>query len=690
MLATSIGAPRVAGARAPAPGSITIESIIGSPSGTFTQGDGDSRQPSATTDGRFVAFESDAANLVANDNNASTDVFLRDNLTNAITRVSAKLANGHETNDDSYDATIAADGSRVAYVSNADGITADDHNGGGDAYVYNVAAHTTVRASVASNYPGGNLDGNEDGIDYTTQAAISADGNWVAFTTDNGLSIADGNDDNDVYMRDLVHNTTIRLSGSRTGDPNGGGGSAAAPSSDGCETAFVSSATDLIAGDTNNQPDVYVYDRCGRSKVTTSTQKRVRVSVSPAGNQANGPSASPAISANGRYVVFASQATNLVSPTVTGGFWQIYLHDRDADGNGVFDEPGPGKTSTTLISSIGGAPANADATAPAISADGCVVAFGSAAANLNAAGVRQIFTVDRCHGNALQTITLGTGGATPNGPSDHPTFTGDGDQVMFDSDAQNLIANDTNGGLPATDVFSSLWRADTHAPLLSSSLVMIPSTSSVWILDTGSDNFKPSWSVWDPSGVTTYTIDLARYFWNQAGVGTAYTHFYSNTSASTGAFNASVSGTTYCMRVSSATDGSGNTATGAGPPACRSLPLKSTQLTYSSGWTQYSPSGAYAGVAYRTTAQGATTTRTYVAADRIAIVVTTCPTCGAVDVKLGGSLLKHVSLVSPTTVSPVVIPVATWSTLHSGTLTMTVTSSSLPVVVQGVGVYQDH
>ena len=139
--ATSI-TPASAGRRTT--GSIAIESIVGSPSGAFTQGNGDSRAPSASTDGRYVAFESDATNLVPNDTNDSTDVFLRDNLTLAITRVSALLANGKQTNDDSYDATISADGSKVAYVSNADGITPDDHNGGGDAYVYNVHAHTVV------------------------------------------------------------------------------------------------------------------------------------------------------------------------------------------------------------------------------------------------------------------------------------------------------------------------------------------------------------------------------------------------------------------------------------------------------------------------------------------------------------------------------------------------------------------
>ena len=83
-------------------------------------------------------------------------------------------------------------------------------------------------------------------------------------------------------------------------------------------------------------------------------------------------------------------------------------------------------------------------------------------------------------------------------------------------------------------------------------------------------------------------------------------------------------------------------------------------------------------------------TRTFVAADRLALVATTCPTCGTADVSLGNTLLAHVNLAAATTQTATAIPLATWSSLHSGTLSLTVTSSGKPVVVQGVGVYQDH
>jgi hypothetical protein len=336
--------------------------------------------------------------------------------------------------------------------------------------------------------------------------------------------------------------------------------------------------------------------------------------------------------------------------------------------------------------------ANSDATQPAISPDGCVIAFVADAPNLGATGggTRQIFTVDRCHGNARKRITMGTGGATPNGPSDAPSFEPDGDQVMFQSDAQNLVPHDTNGGFRATDVFASLWRPDAHAPLLANSMVAIPATSSVWVLNTAANNFQPSWSAWDPSTVASYTVDLARFFWNKAGVGTAYAHFYSDTGAQSGAFSASVPGTTYCLRVSAETDGAHNRATGAGPSTCRALPLVATQLSFSSNWTKENLAGGYGASAYRSTAKGSTMTRPYVAADRLALIATTCPTCGTADVYLGKTLLAHVNLAAATTQTATAVPLATWSSLHSGTLSLTVTSSGKPVVVQGVGVYQDH
>src|SRR6185312_7289520 len=137
--------------------------------------------------------------------------------------------------------------------------------------------------------------------------------------------------------------------------------------------------------------------------------------------------------------------------------------------------------------------------------------------------------------------------------------------------------------------FASLWRADTHAPLLANSSIAIPPTTSVWVLNTNSNNFAPSWRAWDPSGIASYTVDLARFFWNKAGVGTNYSPFYSHTTSSNGTFSGSVPGTTYCLRVASATDGASNTANGAGPVTCRALPLVATQLAYSSGWTKTSP-----------------------------------------------------------------------------------------------------
>ena len=105
----------------------------------------------------------------------------------------------------------------------------------------------------------------------------------------------------------------------------------AAVSADGRYVAFHSRASNLITGDTNDEDDVFVHDHF--AGVT------VRVSVSSAGVAANSDSRDPSISSTGRFVTFRSLASNLVSSD-GNSTWDIFVHDRDADGDGIFDEPG--------------------------------------------------------------------------------------------------------------------------------------------------------------------------------------------------------------------------------------------------------------------------------------------------------------------------------------------------------------
>ena len=162
--------------------------------------------------------------------------------------------------------------------------------------------------------------------------AISDDGRYVAFeSTSSTLVVADANSAADIFLRDLTLQQTRRVSVSSDGVEGNADSSAPALSGDGRVVAFVSSASNLVPADTNGVPDIFVYDR-----VTGRTE---RVSVSSSGAQADGASADPALSADGRYVVFTSSATTLVAgdrnvacdancDNVLENCSDVFLHDR--------------------------------------------------------------------------------------------------------------------------------------------------------------------------------------------------------------------------------------------------------------------------------------------------------------------------------------------------------------------------
>jgi hypothetical protein len=170
-----------------------------------------------------------------------------------------------------------------------------------------------------------------------------------------------------------------------------------------------------------------------------ATAQVVRISVSPAGAEGNGPSTAPAISGDGRFVAFASAATNLVAGD-TNGLPDIFLRDRDTDADGVFDEPGAAAT-TRLNLGPGGVQANGVSSAPAITPDGRFVCFVSKATNLvpgNIAEVLQVFRLDRATGTLI-TISVNDAGVPGDLHSGEPAMSADGDIVAFSSEASSLV-----------------------------------------------------------------------------------------------------------------------------------------------------------------------------------------------------------------------------------------------------------
>ena len=319
-----------------------------------TQGDSDSYIPSISGDGRYVTFLSYATNLVPSDTNASPDVFTHDRVTGITTRVSVAW-DGAQGNGNCAAPSMSADGRYVGFQSGSTNLVMGDVNGKTDVFVHDRLTGATNIMSVAS---GGIIQGNGD----SSNAALSADGRHVAFDSKaTNLVTGDTNGTYDVFVRDRVTETTTRVSVKSGGGQGDDASVIPDVSDDGRYVAFTSYANDLVPGDTNGSTDVFVRD----ALLGTTT----RVSVNSSGWQASGPSGEAAISADGRYVAFGSDAPNLVA-TDTNNKSDTFVHDMTT---GV----------TSIVSlAFDGAQGNDSSSVPAVSADGRYVGFYSVATNL--------------------------------------------------------------------------------------------------------------------------------------------------------------------------------------------------------------------------------------------------------------------------------------------------------------------
>src|SRR4028119_1991642 len=270
------------------------------------QGNSFSYSPSISADGRFVAFSSLASNLVPGDTNNYHDIFVRDTLTNTTTRVSVDSAGnqGNSNNFSNFSSTpsISADGRFVAFPSNSSNLVPGDTNNNNDIFVRDRLTNTTTRVSVDS---AGNQGNGNNFTNFVSTPSISADGRFVAFSSNaSNLVPGDTTNNNDIFVRDRLTNTTTLVSVDSAGNQGNTDSNNPSISADGRFVAFSSDASNIVPGDTNNNNDIFVRDRL--------TNTTTRVSVDSAGNQANTYSTSPSISADGRFVAFASNSSNLV------------------------------------------------------------------------------------------------------------------------------------------------------------------------------------------------------------------------------------------------------------------------------------------------------------------------------------------------------------------------------------------
>jgi Tol biopolymer transport system component len=384
-----------------------------------TQGNEQSINAAISGDGRFVAFVSLASTLVSGDTNGVRDIFVRDRQTGQTSRVSVSSSET-QGNDHSYNLpAISADGRYVAFQSLATNLVSGDTNGFADIFVRDLQSRQTSRVSVSSSNVQGNIESEDP--------AISADGNLVAFTS--GASNLIGVDTNgklDIFVHDQQSGQTKRVSVSSGGVQGNGNSRYPSISADGRFVAFQSDASNLVSGDTNGFADIFVHDR--------QTGQTTRASISSNGIQGNGDSGIPAMSANGRYVAFESLASNMDSGD-TNGTWDVYMRDLQT-----------GQTNLISISSSG-IQGHGRSENPAISADGRFVAFESLSSNLVSGDTnhdRDIFVHDGRTG-LTERLSISSSGYQANDLSLNASISATGNIVAFESYASNLVMGDTNG-----------------------------------------------------------------------------------------------------------------------------------------------------------------------------------------------------------------------------------------------------
>ncbi|MDX3854851.1 S8 family serine peptidase [Streptomyces sp. AK02-01A] len=398
---------------------------------------------------------------------------------------------GKQVNQDAWWPKVSADGSTVVFASFASNLVDGDTNGDLDIFVTDLGTRSTERVSVAS-------DGAE-GNGFSLTPTLGQDGRYIGFSSGaTNLVTGDTNEQTDSFVHDRRTGVTERVSVTSDGKEADGLSSAPSFSADGRFAVFNSDAANLVPGDTNDTTDVFVHDR--------QTGRTDRISQTPGGAGGDGGSREQSISADGRYVAFQSNATNLVAGD-TDGATDVFVHDRQTGTTTLIPGPVPDANNTGPTISADGQVVSfgtdngkiyvydrrtgateqvavaSDGTegddwsfAPSLSTDGHLVAFYSSATNLvpgDTNGMADIFVRDRTAGT-VQRISDGLEGAGGDGTSDLPSISGDGRYVAFESTSANLVADDTNR---RSDIFVHDRVAGPEARFAWSGLSITPDTA---------------------------------------------------------------------------------------------------------------------------------------------------------------------------------------------------------------------
>ena len=378
-------------------------------------GNDDSVGADISGDGRYVAFASDASNLVAGDKNGATDVFVKDLQTGGIVRVSTN-SSGVEANGGSDSPSISADGQYVAFASSATNLVAGGTSGR-QIFVKNLTSGATTL--VSTNSVGA----------YCYTPSISPDGTWVAFVSTAGGTWQ-------VYAKHLSGlGETKLVSADSSGNQGNNTSNSPRISAGGQYVAFSSYSSNLVTGDSNGWEDVFRKD--------LQSGAIIRVSTDSSGTPGNGISESPSISSDGRYVAFWSEASNLVPSDANGATRDIFVKDVQSGSTRLVNTDSSGKQPAAL---------GILSDHPDISDDGRFVAFESFSDKLvpgDANKHTDVFVKDLKTGTTTR-VSLNGSGKQANNECTGAAISGDGRFVAFESFATNLHPGDTTA---SSDVF---------------------------------------------------------------------------------------------------------------------------------------------------------------------------------------------------------------------------------------------
>lgn len=403
------------------------------------QGNNVSSTPIFSTDGTKIAFASSASNLVAGDANGEIDVFVKDLITGETTKISTDSLGG-QGNDASFHAVFSPDGTKIAFYSSASNLVSGDTNGQGEIFIKDLVTGETTR--IATDALG--VEGNNDSI----HAVFSPDGTKIAFQSNaSNLVSSDTNGSGDIFVKNLVTGVVTSVSTDSSGRQANEFSDGAVFSPDGSKILFYSAASNLVAGDTNSEVDVFIKD--------LTTGAVTLVSADAFGVQGNSASFQAVFSPDGSKALFYSAASNLVAGD-TNGFGDLFIKDLTTG------------TVALISTNTLGEQGNSSSSKAWFSPDGTQIAFESRASNLVAGDTNEkldIFLVTTnlpagIYGTGLADVLNGTdaddiiygfqGNDTINGLSGNDTLKGgDGDDRIEGHAAEGVTADDTDSEPPA-------------------------------------------------------------------------------------------------------------------------------------------------------------------------------------------------------------------------------------------------